>query len=94
MSTEGVTHLTRVGFVLYLLVVGTAFRTWVGTSRRRGEIMMVGTIGGLSLGVLVAWLISDRLKIDASAVCACLGLTAGWVVSWWFARRSRGEARV
>jgi hypothetical protein len=41
----------------------------------------------MSFGVLVAYLISAWLKIDTSAICACLWMTQGWGVSWWFARR-------
>jgi hypothetical protein len=58
--------------------------------RKHGEIMIVGTPGGLSFGVLVAFLMSHWLKTDVSVICACLGRTLGWCVSCGFARRVSG----
>jgi hypothetical protein len=65
----------------------------MGPSRKRGEVMLVGTLGGMSFGVLLAYLVSPWLKADESAVYACLGMALGWGVSWRFARRIPREAR-
>ena len=92
MSNEGVTLVVRAALIMYLIVVGAIFRALVGPGRRRGRIMLLGTLGGLSFGVLVASLFSPMLKADASGLCACLGMTAGWGGSWSFARRIPREA--
>jgi hypothetical protein len=92
MSHEGVMLVTRTALVIFLIIVGAFFRALVGSGRKRGEIMMLGTLGGMAFGVLVAYLVSPWLKSDGSAVCACLGMTLGWGVSWRFARRIPREA--
>lgn len=92
MSNEGVTLVARVLLVVVLIVVTAMFRTLVGPSKRRGRIMLVGTLGGMSFGVFVAYLISQWLKIEVSTIGACLGVTLGWCVSWLFARQIPREA--
>ena len=87
MSSGGVTLIMRAALVIYLIVVGSFFRALVGPSKRRGRIMLVGTLGGISSGVFVAYLLSQWLKTDASVICACLGMSFGWGVAWLFARR-------
>jgi hypothetical protein len=89
MSHEGSTLVMRGALTVFLIIVGAFFRALVGPSRRRGEIMLFGTLGGISLGVLFAYLIST----DESAVYACLGITLGWCVSYLFAWRIPREAR-
>jgi drug/metabolite transporter (DMT)-like permease len=84
--------IARAALVTALIVAGTLFRALAGPGRRRGRIMLVGTLGGISFGVLIAYLISRWLKIDVSAVSACLGMPIGWAVSWLFARRIPREA--
>lgn len=92
MSNEGVTLITRVGLVISLTVVAAIFRALVGPGRRRGRIMLAGTLGGISFGVLFAYPISLWLKADVSVICACLGMSVGWTVSWLFARQIPREA--
>jgi hypothetical protein len=92
MSTEGLTLVGRALLVGFLIVVGATFRTLVGPGRKRGRVMLAGTLGGLSFGVLVAQPVSSWLETDASALCACLGMTLGWFVSWLFARQIPSES--
>jgi drug/metabolite transporter (DMT)-like permease len=92
MSHEGLTLVTRVLLVSSLIIVAAIFRGLVGPSRKRGRIMLAGALGGISLGVLVASVISPWLKADASVVCACLGMVLGWGVSWSVARQIPREA--
>jgi hypothetical protein len=87
MSHEGVALVSRAAMVIFLIVVGALFRALVGPGRKRGEVMLAGTLGGLSFGVLLADLISRWLSADISGISACLGMTLGWCVSWLFARR-------
>ena len=82
----------RAALMIFLIIVGAFFRALAGPSRKRGEIMLVAGLGGMSLGVLFAYLISPWLKTDESTVYACLGITLGWCASWWFARRIPREA--
>jgi hypothetical protein len=91
MSSEGVTLIMRVALVIFLIVVASFFRALVGPGRRRGRIMLAGTLGGISFGVLLAHPISRWLKADASVICACLGVSFGWGVAWLFARRIPDE---
>jgi hypothetical protein len=99
MSTEGVRLVLRGAVILYLIVVGGLFRALVGSSKRRGQIMLIGTLGGLSSGVFLASLLhtagTDNLSVrpDALDICAPVGMTAGWAVAWVFARRVPGEVR-
>lgn len=86
MSHEGFTLVMRAALVVCLMIVAATFRTLVGPSRKRGRIMLAGTLGGLSFGVLLAFPVSHWLQADASVICVCLGLTLGWGVSWAFAR--------
>jgi hypothetical protein len=93
MSSEGVTLVIRATLVLLLIIAAVVFRALVGPSRKRGLVMLAGTIGGISVGVVAGDLISPLLKFDASGVSASIGLVLGWGVSWRFARQIPREAR-
>lgn len=67
MSSEGVTLIMRVALVTFLIVVASFFRAVVGPGRRRGRIMLAGTLGGISFGVLLAYPISRWLKAHVQA---------------------------
>jgi hypothetical protein len=56
MSSE-VTFVSRAPLVVLMLVVASFFRALVGPGKRRGRIMLAGTLGGISFGVLVASLV-------------------------------------
>jgi hypothetical protein len=75
-----------------MVVVAALFRALVGPGKRRGRIMLAGTLGGISFGWLVTPLVSEWLKTDMSVVCACLGMVLGWGVCWLFARQIPSEA--
>lgn len=92
MSHESVALVARALLVVFLIIVAAIFRTLVGPGRRRGRIMLVGTLAGVSFGVLAGYPISSWLKGDASAVCASVGMTLGWGTSWLFARHIPREA--
>jgi hypothetical protein len=93
MSNEGIRLVARAALILYLIVVGTVFRALVGSSKRRGQIMLIGTLGGLAVGVLVASLLSRVVtRCDVLDICAPVGMTVGWAAAWLFARRIPREA--
>ncbi len=92
MSNEGVTLICRVAVVVVLIIATAFVRVIVGTSRRRGLIMGIGTLGGMATGVAVASLVSRWINTDVSATCSCLGIFAGWGVTWLSARRIPREA--
>jgi hypothetical protein len=87
MSHEGVTLVIRLALTGLLIVTGAIVRTFIGPSRRRGQIMLVGMLGGMSFGVMANALLSWWLKTDASAVLAIFGMVLGWTAAWPFARR-------
>src|ERR1700674_3714468 len=94
MSSEGVALVLKGLLLLECIIVAAIFHTLVGPGRKRGRRMLVGTIGGMSLGVLVAYPISNWLKTDVSVLGACLGMQIGWGVSWLFARQIPREAKL
>ena len=87
MSEAGVRLIARVVVVLLLIVSAAFFRALAGPSKKRGEVMALGTLVGLSVGVFIAYLISPSLGVDASAVCGSIAMVLGLAVSWLFARR-------
>jgi hypothetical protein len=92
MSNEGLALISRAALVVFLVVAASFFRTLVGPGRKRGRFLLAGTIGGMSLGVAVAYFISDWIKIDVSVIAACLGMSVGWGIAWLFARSVPREA--
>ncbi len=92
MSHEGVALVSRALLVISLIIIAAIFRHLVGPGRGRGRIMLAGTLGGISFGVLLAYPMSHWLETDVSVICACLGIMLGWGVSWLFARRIPREA--
>jgi hypothetical protein len=92
MSSEGVTLVSRVALVLVLIIVTSFFRVLIGSGPRRDLYVLGGTLGGISLGVATATLVSRWVKMDVSTIGACLGIFAGWTVAWVFARRLPREA--
>jgi hypothetical protein len=92
MSHGGWTLVMRAMLVAFLIVVGATFRALVGPGKQRGLIMVAGTLGGVSFGVLTAYLMSHWTRTDASVLCACVGMSLGWGVAWVFARQIPREA--
>lgn len=92
MSNEGVALIARVALVSAVIVVAALFRTLVGPGKRRGRIMLAGTLGGMSFGLLLSSPVSRWLATDASVVCSCLGIFLGWGVAWLFVRQVPREA--
>ena len=87
MSTEGITLVSRAALI-GVLIIATAFvRVLIGSSKRRGLFMAIGMLGGMATGIAVASLMSPWIATDVSAICASLGILAGWGVAWLFARR-------
>jgi hypothetical protein len=85
--------VSRAALVILLIVVASFFRALVGPGRRRGFFMLAGTLGGMSFGVAVAYLISRWIRTDVSVIGACLGMSVGWGVASLFARRVPLEAK-
>jgi hypothetical protein len=90
MSHEGVALVAWTVLVISLIIIATIHL--LGPSSRRGRIMLAGTLGGISVGVLLAYPISRWLRADVSFICACFGMALGWGVSWLFARQIPREA--
>jgi hypothetical protein len=92
MNHAGTTLIMRAALLLFLILAAAFFRTLVGPGRKRGGVMLIGTLGGTSLGVFLGSLVSPWLKVDTSAICASIGIVVGWTVSWIFARRIPQDA--
>ena len=92
MTDEGIRLVSRFALLVVLILAGAAVRTMVGPSKRRGRIMTIGNLGGLTAGVLLAWPVSRWLGTDVSAIGACIGMIAGWGVSWSYAKQIPREA--
>jgi len=93
MSHEGILLIARAALVAFLIFATAVCRALVGPNRKRSEIMMLGTLGGMALGVFAAYVLTPWLTFDASAVTAPLGIILGWLMSWPFARRIPREVR-
>ena len=87
MTHEGFTLIMRTALVLFLILSAAFFRALAGPSKKRGEVMALGTLGGLSAGVFIAYLVAPKLGFDMSAVSGSIGMVLGLAVSWRFARR-------
>jgi hypothetical protein len=61
--------------------VVTYLRRRLGGGLRRNLIMLAGTIGGFTTGVLVASAMPRRLGVHTPDVCAILGVVFGWAMS-------------
>jgi len=92
MSDEGVGLIMRVALVIGLIVAAALFKVLVGSSKRRGRIMLVGTLAGLSSGVLLSLAIHERFDVELSVILACVGVVLGWGIAWIWARRVPREA--
>ena len=92
MSAEGVALVSRVALVAVLIVTTAFVRVLIGPSKRRGQVMAIGMLGGMAAGIAAASLMSRWIATDVSAICGCLGIIAGWSVAWLFARRIPREA--
>jgi hypothetical protein len=90
MSHEGVTLVAWTVLVISLIIIATIHL--VGPSRGRGRIMLAGTLGGISVGVLLAYPISHWLRADVSFMSACFGMALGCGVGWLFARQIPRDA--
>ena len=87
LSYEGVWTLSRVALVVLLTLLAAAVKTMVGPSKQRRRVMLVGTVGGLTLGVLGSPLLSNALGVEVSGITTVIGIVIGWAVAWQFARR-------
>jgi hypothetical protein len=92
MRTEAATWVSRVALVVFVVFVPPFFRAVIGPGRKRSQLMLAGTLGGISFGLLLARPVSQWLETDASVLCACLGMVLGWTVSWAIARRIPRES--
>jgi hypothetical protein len=89
-------------FRLLLFFVGVVVAMIVNRDlrgdRRRGAIVLAGTIGGLLLGVAVAYLLSPSSftvdGLDLLDICLFAGVLAGVLASWLIvAAPTRGNTR-
>jgi Co/Zn/Cd efflux system component len=87
VSRAGLVLLIKAIVVIAFIVVGAIVRTLAGPSRRRGQIVMVGTVGGLALGVLSAYLLSFVVETDLSGLFGPIGMTLGSIAAVIVAQR-------
>lgn len=87
LSDQGVWTVSRIALVVVLILITAALRTLVGPSKQRGRVMLAGTLGGLTVGVLSAPSLSDAIGVDVSGIASVIGVVLGWAVAWQFARR-------
>jgi membrane associated rhomboid family serine protease len=87
VSSEAVTLVVRVALVLFLIVAVALFGTRVRPGKKRGQVILAGSLGGILVGLVVGYLISPWLKFDGSSICASLGMVLGGGVGWLFARQ-------
>jgi hypothetical protein len=87
LSDEGVWTLSRVALVVLLILLAAAVKTMVGPGKQRGRVMLAGTVGGMTLGVLSSQPLSHALGVEVSAITSIIGIVIGWAVAWQFARR-------
>ena len=92
MSDEGVRLIMRAALLIALIITAAFFKALVGPGKKRGRIMLAGTLGGFSSGVLLAYPIYQRFDMDASVLSASLGMVLGWAVAWIWARRIPRES--
>jgi len=93
LSTEGVTLVARAGILILLTGAAALFSALIGRGRKADLMMLGGTLGGISLGVAVSYLISPWIRADVSVICAVLGIITGWTIAWLFARHIPRDAR-
>ena len=91
MSSQGVALIMRAGLVLLLAIAAAVFRALIGPGRKRDQLMLAGTLGGISMGVLAGYLISPSLHFDVSAISASVGMVLGWATVWLVAHRRPRE---
>ena len=61
MSHEGILLIARAALVAFLIFATAVCRALVGPNRKRSEIMMLGTLGGMALGVFAAYVLTPWL---------------------------------
>ena len=91
MSHEGFVLVMRAAMVLSLILVAAIVRTFIGPSKKRGGVMLIGMLGGMALGMALSYLV-PFLKMQESAVFALCGMLLGWGVAWFFARQIPRES--
>ena len=92
MSDEGIRLIMRAALIAFLIVAAAFFKVLVGPGKKRGRIMLAGTLGGLSFGVLLSSLIYPWFGVDVSVISASLGMVLGWAAAWTSARRIPRES--
>ncbi|HEX7797744.1 MAG TPA: hypothetical protein VF456_25455 [Vicinamibacterales bacterium] len=76
----------RLVLILIGVIVAMIVNRDVRGDRRRGPIVLAGTIGGLFLGVAVAYLLSPSTfrfeGLDVLDICLFAGVIGGILASW------------
>jgi hypothetical protein len=93
MTDEGVRFVSRLALVIVLILVGAMFRTLAGPGQKRNRIMTLGTVCGVTAGVLLSSPVSRWFGADVSAIGACIGIVLGLSVSWLYAREVPRHAK-
>ena len=87
LTYEGFRLVSLTALLAVMILVGAAFRTLVGNGRRRQRVMVLGTLGGMAFGILIAPPLSSWFGAEVSAITALIGIVLGWAVAWQFIKR-------
>lgn len=93
LSTEGVQLLSRAAIIVVVILATAFVRTLVGPNPRRQRWMLLGTVGGLALGIGAANGVSAFAGSDVSALSSIAGVFIGWAIAYQFARRHPRSAQ-
>jgi hypothetical protein len=85
--SAGIDPLLRLAMFTLGVIAMAVVRAVIGPGRRRTLLILAGTLGGISFGVAVAYVISRWTRSDTLGISASAGMALGWLVAWLFARR-------
>lgn len=87
LSPEGVRFISKAALFVVLLLAAAFARTVVGPNPKRHFRMLLGTLGGMALGVALSVPLSKLFDSDVSALSSVAGVLVGWAVAYQFAKQ-------
>jgi hypothetical protein len=92
MSDEGFRLLMRAALIGFMIITAACIKVFVGPSKKRSNIMMVGGLAGYASGVLLSYPLYDWFQVEASVLLAVFGAVLGSAVAWRWARHHPRES--